>query len=982
MLRKLLFLTSFLLVLTLVGTGTVFGETVETRISDDRNDNEEDLNPSKLGETDLDSSDLEFPYEDGGQEDPQLIGLRFQVDVPAGNVVTNAWIRFQVDSVSKTPDTTDPVNVIIEGQLDPNAAGFVDEGAETFDISSRPVTAAKAYWSVPAWEAVGDQGPAQTSVNIASIIQEIIDIPGWKSGNSLVLIIRDDPNNPSIGMREAEGGPGDDAALLHVEFAIPVAIEIGLAAESDDAEEDVGGSADGAIDLGSSDLEFMYDDDPNDPLDEQVVGLRFTGVEVPKGTIIAGASVRFMADDVDDAEHVGDAYVIIKGQLSPDPVTFADAPNDIAARPTTEAQVSWGPVHWSEKGALYSTVDISSIIQEIVNQDDWASGNALVLIFGQDPANPSTGVLEAENHKSGSDENPTLRISALIDIATIPAPANGAEGVLLGSTMSWKPVPAGVTREVYFGDSNEPPLVSIQEGTSYYPGPMDVNTTYYWRVDEVEADGTTVHAGGLWSFTSGLSNVSADTAIASQNDDGEDHIAYVDAEGVEQEDDGAEGITSSDLEMPWEGDALASSLQVIGLRFTDMPLVQGEAITEAYVQLTADNENLDGGPVNLIISGLLLPDTDQIGSGEDFSARSPKTVADVNWTDIPEWTSGQATDASRSPDISSIIQEIVDQDGWAKGNAIMLFIRDDETNPSVDNRSALSGNAVLHVPTDSDAATQPGPANGAENVPVDAMLSWWPGLDAVSHEVFMWTDTPPETIPLLANTTEVTLDPGELQRGTTYYWQTKAIIDAHNATFSNIWSFSTPAVKATQPVPADGAVELLDPVTLQWAAPAGAVDYTVYVSADAVIDEADLLGTVIEAELALSELTPGVTYSWRVDATHEDLTTYEGDVWQFTMFPAEALNPNPADGGLWGIGIDTELSWTSGLGAMLHHVYFSADKALVDARDPGVASMYWMTNTFGPGELVPGTAYYWAVDEFDGVGTAAGATWSFETSGP
>ncbi|MHC4172725.1 MAG: hypothetical protein ACYTBX_09770 [Planctomycetota bacterium] len=40
--------------------------------------------------------------------------------------------------------------------------------------------------------------------------------------------------------------------------------------------------------------------------------------------------------------------------------------------------------------------DISAIIQEIVNQSDWASGNALVLIFNQDPANPSTGVVETE----------------------------------------------------------------------------------------------------------------------------------------------------------------------------------------------------------------------------------------------------------------------------------------------------------------------------------------------------------------------------------------------------------------------------------------------------------------------------------------------------------------------------------------------------------------------------------------------------------
>ncbi len=37
-------------------------------------------------------------------------------------------------------------------------------------------------------------------------------------GNALVLILRDDPDNPSEGIRTAEAGPGDDSALLHIEF--------------------------------------------------------------------------------------------------------------------------------------------------------------------------------------------------------------------------------------------------------------------------------------------------------------------------------------------------------------------------------------------------------------------------------------------------------------------------------------------------------------------------------------------------------------------------------------------------------------------------------------------------------------------------------------------------------------------------------------------------------------------------------------------
>ncbi len=44
-----------------------------------------------------------------------------------------------------------------------------------------------------------------------------------------------------------------------------------------------------------------------------------------------------------------------------------------------------------------------------------------------------------------------------------------------------------------------PELVANQTETSYDPGPLEYGTTYYWRIDEVNAIGTTT--GTVWSFT-------------------------------------------------------------------------------------------------------------------------------------------------------------------------------------------------------------------------------------------------------------------------------------------------------------------------------------------------------------------------------------------------------------------------------------------------------------------------------------------------
>ncbi|MCH7921005.1 MAG: hypothetical protein IIC50_23910, partial [Planctomycetes bacterium] len=50
------------------------------------------------------------------------------------------------------------------------------------------------------------------------------------------------------------------------------------------------------------------------------------------------------------------------------------------------------------------------IIQEIVNQPGW-SGEAIVLIFADNPANPSTGRREAESFDGSAIEAPLLHIS-------------------------------------------------------------------------------------------------------------------------------------------------------------------------------------------------------------------------------------------------------------------------------------------------------------------------------------------------------------------------------------------------------------------------------------------------------------------------------------------------------------------------------------------------------------------------------------------
>ncbi|MHC4346588.1 MAG: LamG-like jellyroll fold domain-containing protein, partial [Planctomycetota bacterium] len=181
-----------------------------------------------------------------------------------------------------------------------------------------------------------------------------------------------------------------------------------------------------------------------------------------------------------------------------------------------------------------------------------------------------------------------------------------------------------------------------------------------------------------------------------------------------------------------------------------------------------------------------------------------------------------------------------------------------------------------------------------------------------------------------------------------------------------------PNPPASNPNPADGAIDA-DVASLEWAAAFGAATYKVYLSTDATIDDADLIGET-NLELQVVTLDPGASYYWRVDAVDADGVAIEGPLWSLSTLPLEAHFPVAADGATNAISV--ELSWTPGKDAIMHNVNYGTDPA---ALMP--VSMMQMGTTYDPGALDADTTYYWRVDEFTPAGTVPGPVWSFSTIG-
>jgi len=82
---------------------------------------------------------------------------------------------------------------------------------------------------------------------------------------------------------------------------------------------------------------------------------------------------------------------------------------------------------------------------------------------------------------------------------TSPNPANTVTNIPISQQLSWASTIDPTSYDVYFGTSSPPSLVSSnQAGTSYDPGPLSYNTTYYWRINSKNSAGTT--SGLVWSF--------------------------------------------------------------------------------------------------------------------------------------------------------------------------------------------------------------------------------------------------------------------------------------------------------------------------------------------------------------------------------------------------------------------------------------------------------------------------------------------------
>ncbi len=186
------------------------------------------------------------------------------------------------------------------------------------------------------------------------------------------------------------------------------------------------------------------------------------------------------------------------------------------------------------------------------------------------------------------------------------------------------------------------------------------------------------------------------------------------------------------------------------------------------------------------------------------------------------------------------------------------------------------------------------PTNGIGGRATTQALSWSASSNATSYEYCIDT-TPGTTCDSVAGWvstgTSRSVTPSGMLRGTTYYWQVRAVnafgsTDANSGTW---WSFATTPGNFQKLRPANASTNVSINPTLSWNTSSGATsyEYCIDTTAGSTCDSpAGWVSTGTTLNVALSGLSPSTTYYWQVRSVLAGGNTFANNAWwSFTTAP-------------------------------------------------------------------------------------------------
>ncbi len=349
-----------------------------------------------------------------------------------------------------------------------------------------------------------------------------------------------------------------------------------------------------------------------------------------------------------------------------------------------------------------------------------------------------------------------------------PSPVDEGTDVDHDVNLSWTAGHFATAHDVYLGtsfnDVNDATTGSVtyqgrQADATFAPGRLEFSTTYYWRIDEVNAPpDSTIFKGEVWSFTTEpitypLAGEHITTTASSANEDTEGPSNVINGSGVDAND-----LHSTDL-----GDMWRTSM-------TDM---------SPWIEFAFDKPYL-------LHEMLVWNHNSALEKSIGFGVKEATVEYSV---DGVEWTSLGTVELARATGRADYAANgAVAFDGTA---AQYVRLTPVSNWGGILKQFGLSEVRFFRIPV---RAREADPASGQGDVDVATPLRWRAGRQAAAHDVYFGTDEQAVingTVPVATVADPIYVPALDLAR--TYYWRVDEVneVEAPSTWPGDVWSFST-----------------------------------------------------------------------------------------------------------------------------------------------------------------------------------------------
>jgi hypothetical protein len=391
-------------------------------------------------------------------------------------------------------------------------------------------------------------------------------------------------------------------------------------------------------------------------------------------------------------------------------------------------------------------------------------------------------------------------------------PTDGAQFIPPDVTLEWTAGFDAKLHTVYFGESfydvDNASGGAAQTDTTFVPGTLELDKTYYWRVDE--SDPPVIYKGDVWSFTTlpVISITDPDLIGWWTFDEGGGEIA-IDWSGhgnhgtIGGDPEWIDGIMKGALDLT--GDYVAIDGVVDDITSTNITLsIWINSTQTSQGDLIAANENDSDHPLEFYIESGRPGRYD----GDDTTYTNAPVVADGQWhmmTYVRQGSTGhiyvdgvQVASDPASFDLATITRWSIGQE-WDSGPSEFFMGMVDDVR--FYNKALTAEEIAVVMRGDTKLAGSPVPGT---SVTVDirdiSSLSWSAGDTAASHDVYFGTDR--DAVALADNGspefqgnqpgTSLSLAGLVEFGGGDYYWRIDEVEAGGTVVAGTIWKFTVP----------------------------------------------------------------------------------------------------------------------------------------------------------------------------------------------